>query len=173
MTAFCRMIAADAIPPEGLTLDLEADAETLAALARRFDLRALSRLTAHLQLRREGRDIRITGDFEATLVRECVVTLRDFDDVIAEPLHILYQAELDDADAEGIVVDAESGEDIEPLPEGGIDPGEVVAQSLSLALDPFPRAPGAGAVDPCALSAGSDDVAPSPFAGLEKLRTKT
>ncbi|MFM8680208.1 MAG: hypothetical protein ACKOGH_11435, partial [Alphaproteobacteria bacterium] len=39
-------------------------------------------------------------------------------------------------------------EDAEPLPQGGeLDVGEIAAQQLSLALDPFPRASGAAWTD--------------------------
>lgn len=173
MTAFYRTIAPEDIPPEGLFLELEADAGTLTTLCRRFDLRALTRLVARLQVQRSGKGIRIDGDFTADVVRICVVTLQDFETVIAESIHILYLPDPDDADAEGVVIDPDSEEDTEPLPEAGVDPGEAVAQSLSLALDPFPHAPDAGMVDADALSAGREDVETSPFAILEKLRNKT
>lgn len=172
MTAFHRTVAPEDIPPEGLSLELEADAETLTTLCRRFDLRALNRLVARLQVQRSGMGIRIDGDFAADVVRTCVVTLTDFETVIAESVHILYLPDPGDADAAGVVIDPDSAEDTEPLPEAGVDPGEAVAQSLSLALDPFPRAPDASEVDPDALSAGRDDEESSPFAILEKLRNK-
>jgi len=172
MTAFHRTIAPQDIPPEGLTLALEADADILDALRRRLDLRGLTRLAATLYLKRDGKAVRVDGAFEADAVRECAVTLQDFDVGIAEPIHILYLADPGDADAEGIAIDPESEEDVEPLPDGGIDPGEIVAQSLSLALDPFPRAPGVGGVDPEQLPSDDDPADASPFAILKKLGNK-
>ena len=62
-----------------------------------------------------------------------------------------------------VVLDAEA-EDVEPLVAGAIDIGEAVAQQLSLALDPFPRAPEA-----LALSAEppQGEAVDSPFAVLK------
>jgi hypothetical protein len=45
--------------------------------------------------------------------------------------------------AEEVVIDPEAEEPPEPLGPGGLDPGEVVAQQLAVALVPYPRAPGA------------------------------
>ena len=58
-------------------------------------------------------------------------------------------------------------EPVEPLDDGMIDIGEAVAQQLSLALDPFPRAPGAVLDEETDLSDGSPRE--SPFAALAKL----
>jgi hypothetical protein len=46
-------------------------------------------------------------------------------------------------EAREVVVDPEAEEPPEPLGPGGLDLGEAVAQQLAVALDPYPRAPGA------------------------------
>jgi hypothetical protein len=50
---------------------------------------------------------------------------------------------------------------VEPLPSDILDIGEAVAQQLSLALDPYPRAPGAIAGAPAERPV-------SPFAALAR-----
>lgn len=113
-----------------------------AALARRFDLQAINSLTARVVLvRQPGRIIRAEGQLTASVRRICVVTLEPFDQPV-EDVFILYFT-----DAPGIRPgdELEVGLDDEDAPEPvegqTIDCGEIVAQQLTLALDPFPRSP--------------------------------
>ena len=56
----------------------------------------------------------------------------------------------------------------EPVTEDTIDVGEIVAQALGLALDPYPRAPGA---EPAATAAEPGDPASSsPFVKLAAIQ---
>ena len=57
---------------------------------------------------------------------------------------------------------------VEPAPGGVVDIGEAVAQQLSLALDPFPRAPGVAAPEAAAEAAGAQ----SAFAALSRWKEK-
>jgi hypothetical protein len=52
----------------------------------------------------------------------------------------------------------------EPLPDGFIDLGALAVEFLALALDPFPRKPGA------AFDSADSDETPSPFAALAALK---
>ena len=70
-------------------------------------------------------------------------------------------------------LDAEAADAPEPAPDGLIDLGELAAEQLGLALDPYPRKPDAAVpaewkaepvVEPVA------DERPNPFAVLEKLK---
>jgi len=109
-----------------------------AALAARFALLSLDRLEAEVQLEGlEGGLVRLTASLKAEVVQSCVATLEPVPSRIAETFTLLYGAAENGPD---IVLDGEA-ETIEPLDGGKIDIGEAVAQQLSLALDPFPRAP--------------------------------
>jgi uncharacterized metal-binding protein YceD (DUF177 family) len=114
---------------------IAATADERAALARRFALLSLDRLEAEIRLERlPGGRVRLTASLVAEAVQECVATLEPVPARIAEEFFVLYgEAKA----AEDVTLD---GED-EPLEGGRIDIGEAVAQELSLALDPFPRAP--------------------------------
>jgi hypothetical protein len=61
---------------------------------------------------------------------------------------------------------ADADLDTEPLSGDIIDMGEIAAQALALALDPYPRAKGARA--PGVMTEDEARLARSPFAGLGK-----
>src|SRR6185437_14127865 len=107
---------------------------------------------------------RLAADFEAELTQACAITSEPVPARIAESFTLTY-GPVDESSE--IVLDGDT-EPVEPLDDGMIDIGEAVAQQLSLALDPFPRAPGASLEEEADLS----DHAPreSPFAALAKLR---
>jgi uncharacterized metal-binding protein YceD (DUF177 family) len=124
------------------------DAEC-AALARRADLPAINGLRGEVTLvRQPGRIIRVTGTLEASVRRICVVTLEPFDQKFEDDF-TLY---LTDAPGVGpgdeLDVALEDEESPEPVEGDAVDCGEIVAQQLILALDPFPRSPEAEAEGP-------------------------
>jgi hypothetical protein len=67
-------------------------------------------------------------------------------------------------------IDPEEDEATEPL-TARIDLGAIAIEELALALDPYPRHPGA-AIDPALAGTGTGDEAgrPLPFAALRTLR---
>jgi len=137
---FSRPVEAPRVPGRTVTLAISADEHERAALAKRFALVALDRLEAEVRLERlEGGLVRLSARLRADLAQSCVVTLEPVPAQIDEAFTLLY-GEI--AAAREIVLDGED-ETVEPFDGSRIDVGEAVAQQLSLALDPFPRAPGA------------------------------
>jgi uncharacterized metal-binding protein YceD (DUF177 family) len=110
-----------------------------AALAARFGLLSLDTCTADLDVVRGANHIRVTGRFAATGTQPCVVSAEPVPFDIAEPVDLRYSDGEPVAEAE---IELEES-DLDDLPLGGdeLDLGEAVAQSLGLALDPYPRAP--------------------------------
>ncbi len=143
-----------------------ATADERAALARRFDLVELGALEAAVRLRRAraGRYVEIDGALKAAVVQSCVVTLDPVPAALDERFGLML-GPIGGADApEGgeLIVDLDEPE---PLDGDAIDISELVAQQLSLALDPYPRS--AGAADAVAdAAAAGDRPAASPFAVL-------
>jgi uncharacterized metal-binding protein YceD (DUF177 family) len=141
--------------PENITI--EAGEEECAALARRLNIPALQALGADFTISREPGDIafHVSGMLEARVVQDCVITLEPLEQHIREPVEGWFgdksktvsfvQAKKDrqvrKSHAEVEVL--EEREDPEALVNGCIDLGEFVAQHLSLALNPYPHAPGA------------------------------
>lgn len=149
-----------------------------AALARRFSLQALDKLSAALTVRRVRDDMfHLSGQLSAAVVQQCVVTLEPLPASIDEPVAVTF-VKTKAAAPKGKVPVAEAAESLEdegPEPMQGdfIDLGEAVAQQLAVSLNPYPRAPGASleAVLPRGLPAEKgEEKRPSPFAVLETLR---
>lgn len=157
------------------TITLEAGPEARAALARRFGLIELTAFTARATLRRRTDTgwIELKGALKASVVQECVVTL--------EPVAAEVESEIDELfddsrEIDGYEVELDPvAEDPEPLEGDVLDVGEVIAQVLSLSIDPYPRAPGVPPVDRTDGGAGDDaeaeaEGAASPFAALAMLK---
>jgi uncharacterized metal-binding protein YceD (DUF177 family) len=164
---FSRPIDLTQLGDHEVTHAITATAAECAALAARFGLVSLDSLTATLRVRRVrgGAAIRLAGQFTADLAQACVVTLEPVRQRIEETFEVLYSA---DPSIEESAIGADSDMDWpEPLPEGMLDLGEAVAQQLSLALDPYPRAPG---VELDSQWGGGTEAPARPFAGLGALR---
>ncbi|MFQ5957780.1 MAG: DUF177 domain-containing protein [Alphaproteobacteria bacterium] len=151
-------------------LEIAADAEERAALARRFGLVALDALAATVRLKRVvGGAVRLCGRFTAEVVQDCVVTLEPVAGALDESIEVLFAP----AGVESAEVDVVAeGEDMpEPLSGDAIDVGEVIAEHLGLALDPYPRRPGVVFEGVGAEArASAADPADSPFAALQNLK---
>jgi uncharacterized metal-binding protein YceD (DUF177 family) len=157
---FSRPVDVSRLPPREGVYDLKATPAECAALAERFDLLALDRLEAEARLERlAGGLLRLSAALKAELVQACVITLEPVRDRIDEAFTLLYRAGAEAG--ERAVVLSGTAELVEPLPGDILDIGEAVAQQLALALDPYPRAPGA-------IAAAPEEGRASPFAALAK-----
>ncbi len=67
-----------------------------------------------------------------------------------------------------VLVDPEGVDPAEPLPAEGIDLGELVVQELAVALDPYPRKPGAEV--PAEYRPPEVETKEGPFAALKALK---
>ncbi len=145
--------------------------EECAALAKRFDLPAIARLAADYRLAEAGAAIRATGQLRAELEQLCSISGAPFAVAIDEAFDIRFSAALDlQADGEEEIELSDEDCDIMPLDGDRFDLGEAVAQTLYLALDPYPEGPDAQAVrERYDLSEKTGD---GPFAALAKLQEK-
>jgi uncharacterized metal-binding protein YceD (DUF177 family) len=159
---FPRPVALARIPPEGRAEHLVATAAECAALARRFAIPAVNRLEAVLHLALEpGGAVAVTGRLSAEVVQTCVVTLEPVTQEVAEAVALRVPApgEVPSDDPEGPDEIAAEGD--------AVDLGEAIAEQLALALDPYPRAPGAGLPGE---GEGAQDAPSGPFSALAALR---
>ena len=156
---FSRPFPLGSVGPDGRREILEADEAERAALAARFGIPAVESLRAELRLRPEADGaVRAEGRLAAEVVQSCVVTLEPVAQRVEEAVALrLLPAGLEPRD------DPDEPDEI-PSRNGVVDLGEAVAEQLALALDPYPRAPGA------VLSAEAADEAEHPMAALAKLR---
>ncbi|QJE72679.1 DUF177 domain-containing protein [Aerophototrophica crusticola] len=177
-----RVVIADTVSTGGKSLTIDSKPEERAALAKRFDLVAIDSLTATLRLRRvRGEMVKVTGSLSADVVQTCVVTLdpvpahveEEFSALFA-PDHLLPKEE----EEEEMTFSVEMLEEDVPeaMPGGRIDVGELVAQHLSLALDPYPRKAGISfeeideGAEPDSAPVQAEPAKPNPFAALARLK---
>ncbi len=119
---------------------ISAEAGEREALARRFDLLSLDRLEAEIRLQRLGGGmVRVSGRLTAHAVQACVVSLDPVASAIEQDFTLRYGPT---QPGKSVMIDLET-ELVEPFEGDAIDIGEAVAQQVALALDPYPRAPGA------------------------------
>ena len=147
---------------------LEANEAERAALAKRFGIVAVNRLTADVELEPVKGAILATGQLTADIVQSCAVSAEDVPVAIAEPLSLRFVPERGPSRPnEEVELEADDLDEIE-FSGTQFDLGEAVAQSLALAIDPFLEGPGA---DEFRRTSGLfGEPAASPFAALAKLK---
>ena len=131
----------------GRTVSFSADETGRAGLADRFALRAVLELTLEGKLGtgRDG-DYRFRGRLKARVVQACVVTLEPVENTIDESMALRF-VRSDEVDESGheVMVEAEEEEEVEPMSGDIVDLGPATAEQFGVALDPYPRKPGAEA----------------------------
>ena len=157
---FSRPLPLGLVGPDGRREILEADDAERVALACRFGIPAVERLRVELRLSPEADGaVRAEGRLDAAVVQLCVVTLEPVRQHVEEAVALrLLPAGREPQDEP-----ADQADEVETR-NGVADLGEAVAEQLALALDPYPRAPGA------VLPAEAREAGEHPMAGLAKLR---
>jgi hypothetical protein len=165
-------IAVEEVSEEGQHVDIVADPEVRAALARLAGLRELPRLEAHFELTPSGAGgLHVVGHVSAIVGQTCVVTLEPISNAVEEDIDLLFVAPAAAPAADGARPRAEVVEDgaadaPEPLIGGSVDLGALASEFLLLGLDPYPRKPGAVFEAPREIGAEEG----GPFAALAGLR---
>lgn len=137
---FSRPRRLDTLGTAPVALTVEADEAERAALAARFSLIAIASLKGDLSLVRDGDAVTVTGRVTAHVEQSCIATGDPVPAAIDEPLLLRFMPEAEIA-ASGMdeIELAEPDCDIIGYDGGAIDLGEAVAETMALALDPFPR----------------------------------
>ena len=156
---FRSPLQVDRVPKLGSTEKLSAEPAELQALAKRFKIPVLHSLSAEIRATPwRGGGMKLEGHITADLEQVSVISLEAFRETVSVPLARYFLPH-------GAVVDNQQEDDADPIDNGWIDLGEVVAETLALDLDPYPRKPGEpfpGHVE----DDGAETKAPSPFAVL-------
>lgn len=166
---FSRPFRLDELGGAPRAVSIAAAESERAALAARFGLIGIERLEATAELTREGDIVTATGRLEADVTQACVASGEPVPAKIAEDFALRFVPAGAEPDAEEIELE-ESDLDEIGYEGGSVDLGEAVAQTMALALDPFPRAANADAKLREAGVMGEEDA--SPFAALKALKDK-
>jgi uncharacterized metal-binding protein YceD (DUF177 family) len=175
-----RLVDLDRMGPSGAALEITPSDGERAALAKRFGFLGLPAFSARVTVdRRAGGQIVVEGRLRGRIVQACVLTLDPATQDLDEAFRIVFKPDMaDDRDPEsGEAVLASQADAPEPLAENVLDVGEIVAEQLSLAADPYPRRPGAKLEDVLPKPRhggrkGQPEQRRHPFAGLAALRDK-
>lgn len=161
------------VPPQGRKFVIETSADERAAIAARLGILAVDRLSARVTVRPLRGGLEVKGELEADVSQACVISFEPVPQHIAEPFERVFLPGKEPryegpAEAE-IFVDLEN----EALPdhfEGGeLDLSELLIETVSLALDAYPRHPDAQV--PKALASDPETDRPSAFAILKSLKS--
>ncbi len=139
------------------------------ALAAAYDIVAVKSLTASVELSpMPGGGVAVDGHVIADIVQNCVVSLVPVDEHIDETFTLRYVRDPSRLPKPGeeIVVDLDNADPPELLESQTLDVGALAEEYFALAINPYPRAPGA------TLPADVDDAGSdkdSPFAVLAAL----
>jgi len=160
------------IPETGLHRDLEADQAVLNAVADVGGLReVLSAQASFDVMPNSGGRFHVAGHVRARIGQTCVVTLEEIESDIDEPIDLVFAPPEQIPQMAALVDEAEESDEEtpdppEPIENGMIDLGRVATDALYLAVDPYPRKPGA-VFEPVVEAADPED---HPFAALRALK---
>lgn len=167
---FSRPVEADTVSESPRLVEIGADETERRKLAGRFSLTAIDQLSARIKLARRAGIVHADGHVAAKVTQTCVVTGDPMPTSIDAPFSVRYVTS--EAGASGDDEVELSSEDCDTLPlvDNRIDLGELAAETLALALDPFPRSEGA---DAALKDAGVGEPADAgPFAALKALKDR-
>lgn len=170
MSGFAHRLMLDQIRG-GDRLDLIADEAERAAIAERLGLLSLSQLKAHVAVERDGLDVTAKGRVNAALEQACVATGEPVAALVDEAFELLFRPTPTASGKADEEIELDEGEMDTVFYDGGaIDLGSAIADTLGLALDPYPRSANA---DATLREAGvmSEEEA-GPFAALAALKGK-
>jgi uncharacterized metal-binding protein YceD (DUF177 family) len=168
MSDFAHRLPLDRIR-DGDRVDLVADPSECDAVAVRIGLMSLDRLEGHAALSRDGDKVRAVGRLKASLAQACVATGDPVQEHIDEPFDLLFVPVPGSGSDEEVELASDELDTI--FHDGtGIELGTAIADSLALALDPYPRSAGADAVLKEAGVMSEEEA--GPFAALAALKGK-
>ena len=136
-------------------------AAEIAALVARFDFVSIEEMRAEVTVREVARDCwDVSGILLARVTQHCVITGNDMPELVDFTIEERYVRGVENDN--GVEIDLNTAE---PLVGGAIDIGEMVAQTLGVAVSPWPKSQ---------VSANiliQDEISEEhPFAGLAALR---
>jgi len=169
---FSRIIKLDEIARINWPAHIEADAGERDRLAERFGFSSLDKLEAHYSLVRDGKAVNATGTVRAELAQPCIASGIAVPEKVREDFTIRFVPDEGEAAAaadEEMELDAQEC-DVLPFSGNRIDIGEAVAETLALAINPYPRSPDAEEYLREAGVLAEDQT--GPFAALAALKGK-
>ncbi len=172
-------LAAAEIDRDAKSFEVKATPEQLAEIAERFDLVALKTMTATVSVSSKGPDegILVSGHVYADLTQRCISSLADVPEVVDIPFSLLLVSPeaADRMDADENYMDIDQPE-YDALEGDTVEIGEIVAQTVAISMNPYPRAEGAelAGANKTGISFNEPELEKkNPFAALGKLKDES
>ena len=156
---------------QGRDVALTADEAARARIAKRLALVELARFELTAAVRAVAGGMTVRGAVRAKLVQSCAATDMPAPATIAEPFDLKFLRDLPVGGEDEEIELGREDIDILPLEHDRVDLGEVAVQTLSLALDPYPRHPDADRI--LAEKGVLSEEQAGPFGALAALKGKT
>jgi len=151
-------------------LRLEADAQVRSRVSRFLGLEAVETLCASIAIRPWLDGLALSGRVHGLVTRLCGVSLEPFEETVDTELNVRVvpagSPHAPNPDDGEVVIDLDGDDPPDVIDGADVDVAAYVVEALALALDPFPRKPGA------VFAAPGDSQPPSPFAVLRNLNPK-
>lgn len=158
---FSRPLQVDRVPALGCHERLAADEKECAALAKRFDLPSIHSLGGMLKVVPwRGGGLKVTGTLNARVDQVSVISLETFTSDLEFAIERYFLSPRAGQPA--------AEEDVDVIENGSVDLGEILAESMALELDPYPRREGEVFND---IEELPESAKVSPFTSLSKLKT--
>lgn len=182
-----HLIEAEKIGTTPLKMKISPGVEQKKRLAKRMGLVELKSLEADLVMSRDAGSknvIFISGHIAASVTQNSVISGKPVKSEIEDSFEAWYadadqaisfaKAKQERLASEGHIdmPFLDESEDPEPVVEGNIDLGELVAQYLSLAINPYPRAEGEAYEFSAEDKKATEGVYENPFAALKDWKNK-
>ncbi|MDE2380015.1 DUF177 domain-containing protein [Bradyrhizobium sp.] len=163
------------IPETGLHREIEASPRERAAMAELAGLREVASAHASFDVMpKSGGRVVVTGRVRASVGQTCVVTLDPVENELDEEIELMFAPEAEVRRLADLIEEGQDREDVageeppEAIVNGMIDLGRLATDALFLAIDPYPRKPGA-VFEP---QVEVPDPEGHPFAALKALQPK-
>jgi len=178
-STFYHQIKVSELGKRASEFNVTATSEECTALAERFGLADIGAVSATVKVldlpRKEG--VKITGQLKASIVHRSTISLKDVPEELDVPFELLLvsQEVAERMDNDGTLMDPDAIE-YDALEGDDVDLGEIVAQTLSVSMDPYPRVEGEEVEIPKSKHFTLDEPElekPNPFAVLKGLKDKS
>lgn len=165
-----RTVRVDTLGSAPRTIEIDADEKERDALARRFGFLSIARLSAEMILARKNEAVAARGTVRAELAQSCVATGEPVPETVEEPFELEFRPHPGSGVSDEEIELGEGEMDVVFYAGALIDIGGAVADTLSLAVQPYPRTP--GAADALRQAGVRSEEEAGPFGALAALRDK-
>ncbi len=169
---FSRVVVLEKVGLSPYAVNIEANESEKAQLAKRFNIPRIGFLKASFMINKGSMsgEYKVDGSVVADVTQSCVVSLEDVPAHLEFPIHLILRQGNEEEFQDDIEANFEDADvDLEFYQSFEIDLGEICAQYLSLALDPYPRSPRHNDSTPFEEPEEGEKKL-NPFAVLEKLQ---